>query len=159
MPPEPSLIISEDSREQKYLDFNRFKHVLWQQIDCLPVGDYMAIINGGSPSFVYFERKSISDLWGTMASKNYERFKREFNKSLELGIKLVLIIEGTISEVNKGFSYNGRRSKFLGSSMTKKLETLRVKHGLEVVYCDGRTDMKRYIYERWLAEARLELKK
>ena len=156
---EPELIILQDSREQLELNFQRFKNVLWQQVQCLPVGDYASVINSGSLSPIYFERKSIGDLWGTMASKNYERFKKEYNKSLELGIQLVLIIEGTISVVHKGFSYNGRRSKFLGSSMCKKLETLRVKHGLEIVYSDGRTDMKRYMYERWMAEARLELAK
>ena len=155
MPPVPSLIILEDTREQKPLSFARFKHVDYEQSQHLPFGDYACVINGGTPSLTYFERKSKADLWGTMASKNYERFKKEFNKSIEAGAKLILIIEATISGINTGFSYAGGRSKFLGSSMCKKLETLRVKHGLEVVYCDGRTDMKRYMYERWLAEARL----
>ena len=167
MPKEPELVILEDTREQSELNFTRFKHVEWQQSQCLPVGDYAAVINphivgSGYVSQTYFERKSKGDLWGTM-TKGYERFKREFNKSIELGIKLVLIVECPIEEIASGFTYNSgggqiKPSKVAGSSMTKKLETLRVKHGLEVVYCNGRTDMKRYMYERWLAEARLELK-
>jgi ERCC4-type nuclease len=159
---EPSLIILEDTREQDYLTFTRFKHVEFQQSQCLPVGDYACVINGGSLSSVVFERKSKGDLWGTMTSY-YERFKNEYKKSIELGIKLVLITECDIEDIAKGFIYNsggGRmvRSKVDGGSMCKKLETLRVKHGLEVVYCNGRSAMKRYMYERWCAEARLALK-
>ena len=162
MPREPELIILEDTREQDNLNFNRYKSVEFQQLQCLPVGDYACVINSGSPSKVYFERKSKGDLWGTMG-KGYARFKREFNKSIELGIKLVLIIECDIDEVAKGYMYNSgggrvKRSKILGSSMCMKLETLRVKHGLEVVYKSNRLAMKRYMYERWLAEARLACK-
>ena len=74
-----------------------------------------------------------------------------------------MIVECGISEIASGFTYNSGQGRFVpskvaGSSMTKKLETLRVKYGLEVAYCDGRTDMKRYMYERWLAEARLQIK-
>ena len=162
MPQEPSLIILEDTRETKPLNFSRFKHVDYTQSQCLPVGDYACVINGGSLSNVYFERKSKGDLWGTMTS-GYKRFKVEYNKSIELGIKLVLIIEAPIEDIASGFTYNSgngiyKPSKVAGSSMCKKLETLRVKHGLEVVYCNGQKGMRRYIYERWLAEARLGLK-
>lgn len=160
------IIMLEDTREGLPLKFNRFKNVIWEQHQCLPVGDYQAVLQfevGKEqlvvPSMTIYDRKSKGDLWGTMASKEYERFKREYNKSLEIGVHLVLIIECTIDDVQKGMYYfkkgEGRTaSKFSGSAMTKKLETLRVKHGLEVVYSHGRTDMKRYIYERSMAECR-----
>ena len=152
------LIVLCDSREQIPLKFNRYKDVSWEQVEGLPFGDYWGVIDGKVSNTV-FERKSKGDLWGTM-TKGYERFKREFNRSIKAGSRMVLIVECPISNVHKGHSYpsGGRaiRSKYLGTSMCKKLETLRLKHGLEVVYCDGRTDMKRYMFERWSAESRLK---
>ena len=165
---EPSLIIIEDTNEQKPLNFSRFKNVASEQAQKIFIGntrfscDYNCVINDGSLSSMAFERKSKADLWGTMGQK-YEGFKRKMNACIEHGIRMILIIECSIDEISKGHSYNSgggrmKRSMKSGNAMCKQLETLRVKHGLETVYCSGRTDMKRYMYERWMAEARLELK-
>ena len=180
---EPSLIILEDTREQDYLTFTRFKHVEFQQSQCLPVGDYACVINGGSLSSVVFERKSKADLWGTLGpiskaekerrrkenipvEEPIDRFSREFYKSKSLGIKLVLIIECSEKSIFTGMRNPATRFPFAfnGKRMYKRLKDMEsgekdgFEGGIEIVFCNGRKDMENYMYERWCAEARLALK-
>ena len=116
---------------------------------CLSVGDYgCEYENGWAPPF-YFERKSIGDLYGTMTG-GYKRFKAEMERAVEAKVKLVLIVEETLGEVGDGWKH----SEFSGDSMIQKLFTLRVRYGLETVFCDGRREMVRYIKEFYCAIGR-----
>ena len=146
-----------DTREQKPLSFGRYKDVESVR-EGLKQGDYGAVLHtkfGDLKSRLVFDRKSKGDLWGTFAG-NYDRFKREFNRSLVAHEKLCLITEDGVSDIcTKGFFFKGRRHKTSGATLQKKLETLREKYGLEVVYCAGRTDMQRYLVGRFMAQCRL----
>jgi ERCC4-type nuclease len=140
-----NLII--DTREQLPLEFCG---VLFGEIKRakLDVGDYGATWHN-APIPIYFERKSIGDLFGTMTN-GYERFKKEMARAKESGVKLVLLIEASMREVAKGYEH----SKFEGSSMIKKLHTLHVRYDLEFHYMNDRGEMARFIAEEYQAIAR-----
>lgn len=129
------LIILSDSREQNPLCFDGLEGVDKVSTIGLPVGDYGAVIDGKTVP-IFFDRKSIGDLFGTM-THGYERWKRLMKKAKDLKVKLILITEGTYSDVLKGYSH----SEYSGDAMVKKLATLSVKYDLEWWPCDGREEM------------------
>ena len=155
------MIINIDTREQKLLDF-KYDYVSKIVRKKLNVGDYSACFEDGYEVPVYFERKSIPDAHGTM-SGGYKRFKRELMRAKDTNVKLLLIIEGSLTKLLKGPSHatkkvirNGKE-KWIpltikekakrGRATHKTILTLRFKYGLEHVYCQNREDMSRYIYE------------
>ena len=142
------MIIIQDSREQLELDFSGIEGVEKVEKMGLAYGDYTAIVHG-KPCPIVFERKGFSDLWGTMTS-GYERYKREMKKAEADGVKLILIIEGSYTDVWNGFE----RSKFDGASMLKKLATLYVKYDHEYVFCESRRVMARRIVDVYSAVER-----
>lgn len=138
----------QDSREQLELDFSSIEGVEKVEKVCLAYGDYTAIVHG-KPVPLIFERKGFSDLWGTMTS-GYERFKREMERAKEDNVKLILIIEGTYTDVWNGFE----RSQYDGASMLKKLATLYTRYDLEYIFCESRRVMARRIADTFYAVER-----
>lgn len=139
------MIITQDTREQAPLDFSNIEGVEKVETMGLAYGDYTAIVHGKSVPLV-FERKGFGDLWGTMTS-GYDRFKREMERAKSDNIKLVLIIEGTYSDVWNGFD----RSKYSGESMLKKLAMLYCRYDLEYIFTESRRVMSRRIADTFLA--------
>ena len=134
-----------DTREQKKLTFlpdSRFTTVRKK----LEVGDYGCVRADGNTMPYYFERKSMSDLFGTMG-KGYSRFKREILRAREADCCLILIVEGSLREVWGGV----RRSHLRGDSVVKKMFTLLVKYELYPVFVNDRAEMARYILEFYYA--------
>ena len=125
-------------------------------VEGLPFADYWAEWEPGSTAAgfscempVVFERKSISDLFGTLTS-GYERFKRELERSKENNFKIILIIEGTLSEVLVGAPHSSVR----GESIVKTMFTLWMKYDLVPVFCPNRSEMRRFMLETWSAIGR-----
>lgn len=139
------MILICDTREQKLLDFKGIEGIKEVVIDTLPYGDYTALINE-KPVPIVFERKGISDLFGTMTS-GYARFKAEMARAKESNMKLILIIEGSYTDVWQGIPH----SQFDGDSMLKKLATLYVKYDLEYIFCESRRVMARRIVDTFSA--------
>ena len=79
-----------DSREQLPLMFT-----LKNETMKLPTGDYCPSKDFFSNVFV--ERKSISDLFGTL-TQGIDRFRNEIDKAVELGFYLVVVIDGSYIE-------------------------------------------------------------
>lgn len=138
-----------DSREQKCLEFRAgvFDEIIRGTLN---VGDYGAEV-GESRIPIVFERKSLGDLFSTLGSSEYERFRREMHRATESNTKLVLLIEGTMRDVASGYE----RSTFDGDSMLKKLATLYVKYDLEYHFCCDRRVMSRRIEDTFQAVERL----
>lgn len=107
----------------------------------MPVGDYWCELDGKEIP-ICFERKSLGDLFGTMG-KGYPRFKKELARGKESGMAIILVIEGSIRDIAKGYKF----SKIKGSSMLKKLAMLRVRYDLEFHFFNDRVEMARYIEE------------
>ena len=137
------MIILADTREQKSLSWDGIEGIDKVEEVTLAYGDYTALMGKeAKPVPIVFERKSFSDLFGTMASTDgYRRFKAEMERAKADGVKLILIIEGSYSEVYNGFE----RSQFEGPAMLKKLATLYVKYDLEYIFCESRRVMARRI--------------
>ena len=138
------MIIVQDSREQLALDFIGLDIERVETMG-LAYGDYTAIVHE-KPVPIVFERKGFSDLWGTMTS-GYDRFKREMERAKKDNVKLILIIEGTYTDVWNGFE----RSQYDGASMLKKLATLYTKYDLEYIFCESRRVMARRIVDTFSA--------
>lgn len=133
------MVIICDSREQKCLDFSGIDGIEKIETMGLAYGDYSSIVHG-KPVPIVFERKGISDLFGTMTSGS-DRFKREMERAKADNMKLILIIEGSYTDVFGGIEH----SQFSGESMMKKLATLYVKYDLEYIFCESRRVMARRI--------------
>jgi len=141
-----------DSREQRALAFSPDDTFTGSRIESLAVGDYACEFVDGIRPPVVFERKSLSDLYGTMTS-GYPRFKRELLRAKTLGLQVILIIEGSLATVLQGFN----RSQFSGESCVKKLMTLAVKYDCYPVFCNSRAEMVRFITEVYAALGRLHV--
>ena len=139
------MIILSDTREQAELDFSGIDGVEKVEKFGLAYGDYTALVHD-KPVPIVFERKGFSDLWGTMTS-GYDRFKREMERAKKDNIKMILVIEGSYSDVFNGFE----RSQYTGASMLKKLATLYVKYDLEYHFCESRRVMARRICDTFSA--------
>lgn len=133
------MILVCDTREQKMLDFSGIEGIEKIEELALAFGDYTAIVHE-RPVPIVFERKGISDLFGTMTS-GYERFKKEMERAKTSNMKLIIIVEGSYTDVWNGIEH----SQFSGESMIKKLHMLQVRHDIETVYCESRRVMARYI--------------
>lgn len=142
------MILIEDSREGLPLTFNK-PYIEYVMVDKLDYGDYSAIINGKQSS-IFFERKSIGDLFGTLSRKkkktgqnNADRFKEEINRCTKDGNKLVIIIECTLSDINKGYKH----SDINGMAIIRTLFTFMIKYHVPFVCCYSREEMVDYISE------------
>lgn len=142
------MIITQDSREQLPLDFSGIEGVEKVEELALPYGDYTAICHG-KPVPIVFERKGLSDLFGTMTS-GYERYKREMARAKADNIKLILIVEGSYTDVWEGIKH----SQFTGEAMMKKLATLYIKYDHEYILCESRRVMARRIIDTFAAVER-----
>lgn len=81
-----------DTREQKPLSFEN------SDILKLDFGDYTA--SGDNYSYTYIDRKSDTDFKSTL-SVGFERFKREIERAREFDSFLYVVVEGTVSKINK----------------------------------------------------------
>lgn len=144
---EAKLVLKIDSREQKPLEFKEgvFEEVV---VEGLPVGDYWAEIDGAEVPLC-FERKGLGDLFGTMTG-GYKRFKKELARAKEFDLKVVLVIEGSMMDVYRGYKH----SRFSGESMLKKLAMLYVRYDLEYHFFNSRREMARYIEDVFSAVRR-----
>ena len=80
----------------------------------------------------------------------YKRFRKELERAKSKDIKLILIIEGSLSKVLKGYSH----SSIKGITVVKKLFTLWIKYDIVPVFCKNREEMSTYICEFYSAIGR-----
>lgn len=147
-------IMLTDTREQKGLDFNH-PDIAFTVKQKLCVGDYCIKFNDDYIPPVVFERKSIGDLFGTLTG-DYDRFKKEVIRAKESGITLILIIEGSLTRVLKGYKHINPRNPserihIDGYRIVRTLLSLYVRYGVFPVFCKDREEMQIYIVEYYLA--------
>lgn len=150
------MIIKIDTKEKLPLPFKASPPITAVVVDGLPFADYWGEWEPGSEKAGYscempvcFERKSIQDLFGTLTA-GYERFKREVEKARKNNFKIVLIVEGSLSEVLAGTKY----SKVEGKSILKTMFTLWAKYDVFPVFTNNRGEMTRFITETFDAIGR-----
>ena len=142
------MIIIEDTRETLPLSFKKpyIEYVMRSKLD---YGDYSAVQDGVTCP-IYFDRKGLSDLFGTLSRKKkpngesrMDVFKREIQRCRDDGSKLIIAVEGTYTNVQKGYKH----SKIKGESITRTLDTLLLKYGVLTIYCSSRAEMSKRIAE------------
>ena len=91
------LIIGYDTREQMLLSFGDTKMVESK----LNFGDYTAL---NEPFFcnVFFERKSLPDLWGTISS-GYSRFQKELDRAQEQNGYIIVVVDSSFLEAENNY--------------------------------------------------------
>ena len=113
-----------DSREQNALSFEH-KYITEVKVAKLDYADYIVEFEDGYRPPFCFERKTLGDLFGTLG-KGYPRFKRELIRAQEAGVKVFIVIEGSLSKIIGGYKY----STLEGISILRKLLTLWIRHGI-----------------------------
>ena len=142
------MIILQDSREQSPLEFadDLITEVM---IVPLKVADYGCEFKNGYVPPVYFERKSLTDLFSTLGT-GYDRFKRELDRAKEESYKIILIVEGTIYDILMGTEYSDRK----GLTVLRQIFTLWIKYDLMPVFCKDRLEMSMFITHYYSAIGR-----
>lgn len=137
--------IFRDTREQQKLEFEIGGETS-EVIDIkLPFGDYAGGWENKKGEFVdffpvFFERKSLGDLFGTLG-KGMERFKKEIERAKQAGAHLIIIIDGCMDEVEIGYKHSSIR----GESILRTLWTLWVKYDVPFILCNDTKDMVKTI--------------
>lgn len=132
------LVIITDSREQRELDFSRFKGVATVRKG-LKTGDYS--ISGLEDKWIC-ERKSIPDLVGTIGGSGHTRFLRELDRMRSFDAKYILVEHAP----DVLFSYclqHGWREKL--NTTIQSLLAYACHYGVRVRFCKNREDMAKYI--------------
>ena len=122
------LVIVADSREQLPYEFICANDVTVSR-GTLNVGDY-ALKN--VPSFAV-ERKSLNDLIGSLFNDR-ERFRREFERAKEHGIKLHVVVECTFEQL-RGGRY---RSNVNPVSVLASIASFTLDYGCNFFFCNDR---------------------
>jgi len=147
------VIILCDTREQNPLDFDH-PYVEGTIRIALPVGDYCVEYKDAHRPSIYFERKSITDLFGTMG-KGYKRFRREIQRSQEKKAELIIIIEGTVTDILRGTKY----SQIDGLKILRTILSVWNNYKVVSVFCRDRKEMATFIAEYYCAYARNRIRK
>lgn len=143
------MIILCDSREKSPLIFSHPYVEGDNEVCHLPYGDYTARLKDDHVIPIYFERKSIPDALHTF-SKDIKRFFKEIKRCKDAGSELIIIIEGTVTDLLKGSKF----SKVQGLQILRTLLTLWHKYKIISVFCKDRAELSLFISEFYLSYAR-----
>ena len=147
------MIVLVDTREQNPLQFDH-PYVEGTQKVALNVGDYCVRFKDAHQPLIFFERKSIPDLFGTMG-KGYKRFRREIQRCQEKKAELIVIIEGTVTDILRGTKY----SQVDGLRILRTILSVWNKYKVVSVFCRDRKEMATFIAEYYCAYARNRMRK
>jgi len=153
--PTPNFQIIIDTDEKLPLEFPSREIITVRE--ALGTGDY-AIKIEDKLAPIRIERKSIGDLFSSFCGDAYRREKEKIERSKKIGARYVLAIEGSCSDVRKGYSYFKQgawnHSKKDGLTMIRQLMRISQKYHVPVHYFNGRDDMAFWIQECLLTEVR-----
>lgn len=136
---EPLTLIT-DSREQRELDFSRFKGVATIRKG-LKTGDYS--ISGLEDKWIC-ERKSVQDIVGTLVS-GHERFLREMERMRDFEERYILI-EHSPSVLFSYCMQHGWQNKF--NLVIQSLLAYAYQYHVRIRFCKDREDMAKYIVRK-----------
>jgi DNA excision repair protein ERCC-4 len=135
-----------DRREQLPLTFRKSKNVEGVEFCTLKTGDYSIL---GYEEEIAIERKGILDLFSSLG-KGHKRFKKEMERALSFKY-FAILVEGSFTVIqNKEFE-GAHYTKMRGDVVIKILYTLKFKYGIDVIFCNGRTEASKVIRSIFLA--------
>jgi ERCC4-type nuclease len=115
----------------------------------LSTGDYGCRFKDLHEPAIFFERKSIPDLFGTLGA-GYKRFKKEILRSKDNKSELIIIIEGTVTDILNGTAYSQQD----GLRILRTLLSIWNRYQVACVFTRDRNEMSLFIAEYYLAYAR-----
>ena len=133
------MLIIQDTREQKPLKFNH-PYITGTKIETMKIGDYTVEFADGHRPPIVFERKSLPDIFGSL-SKGYPRLKKRINQSIKQGIQFIIIIEASLTKVNKGYD----KSERSGEAIVQQLFTLFTRHGIMTAFTNSPEEASLFI--------------
>lgn len=125
-----------DTREKTPLSFSGVE----TQIQKLDVADYACVLADGHFVPIVMERKSKSDLFSTLTHQ-YDRFRNEIIRSQESKLRMMIIIEASLSSVMRGVKHSQRSP----DSLLSQLYTLFCKYRVMPVFCKNAEEASHYI--------------
>ena len=152
------MVIVIDTREKRPLDFSFWKDVTVQRRELWP-GDYTIL---GGAQYLAIERKSVSDLVGTMktgyagiGSTTPKRFDRELmalHSVIARGGNAFVLVEpdgpiGTVCPAFEQIKSHSYRSSIPPYNVIKFIETIREDWHVPVHMTDSRTHSAEIVYE------------
>lgn len=140
-----------DTREQTPYQFTRYPDVIVEP-GTLTTGDYSL---SGLEDRIALERKSLSDLTGTLTSGR-ERFQRECERGRGLDY-FALVIEAAMEDVRT----HNYRSQMTPQSLLQTLAAYSVRYGMHIHWCGNRAGGEYMVYSllsKYLREAETRLK-
>ena len=152
------VVIVIDTREQRPLDFSFWKDVTVQRRELWP-GDYTVL---GGAQYLAVERKSVSDLVGTMktgyagiGSTTPKRFDRELmalHSVIARGGHSFIIVEpdgplGTVCPAYEQIKAHSYRSIISPDKVLKFIETIREGWHVPVYMTNSRTQSSEIVYK------------
>lgn len=152
------MVIVIDTREQRPLDFSFWKDVTVQRRELWP-GDYTIL---GGAQYLAIERKSVSDLVGTMkndyagiGSTTPKRFDRELmalHSVIARGGHAFIIVEpdgplGTVCPAYEQIKAHSYRSIIAPDKVLKFIESIRSCWRVPVIMTDSRTQSAEIVYK------------
>lgn len=137
-----------DTREQRPFSFKLSSNVTGIIRKKLPAGDYSI---EGYENNIALERKSSADLFQTMG-KEHKRFKKEIERAANYDY-FAIIVEDTFSKVIDKEFENSHYCNMLGDTIIQICYTLKMKYGVDIIFCDGRqeaTSICRHIFRAYI---------
>ena len=139
-----------DTREQNPLVFRKtinFEESIKAKLD---VGDYSI---KGYENKISIERKSPADLFHTLG-KDHKRFKRELERAMSYDYFAILVESPFSVVIDKEFE-NAHYCKMFGDTIIQICYTLKLKYGIDVIFCNGRSEATRIIKQIFKAYVKL----
>lgn len=152
------MVIVIDTREQRPLDFSFWKDVTIQRRELWP-GDYTVL---GGAQYLAVERKSVSDLVGTMktgyagiCSTTPKRFDRELmalHSVIARGGRAFIIVEpdgplGTVCPAYEQIKAHSYRSIIAPDKVLSFIQSIRSCWRVPVIMTDSRTQSAEIVYK------------
>ena len=152
------MVIVIDTREQRPLDFSFWKDVTVQRRELWP-GDYTVL---GGAQYLAVERKSVSDLVGTMktgyagiCSTTPKRFDRELmalHSVIARGGRAFIIVEpdgplGTVCPAYEQIKAHSYRSIIAPDKVLAFIQSIRSSWRVPVIMTDSRTQSAEIVYK------------
>lgn len=145
----------------KHFDKNNVSH----ESKKLVVGDYQSIDN---PNVIVDRKQNIQEIWGNVNSgKEHERFRKELLRAMDLGIKLIILIEHgnditCIEDIyffwqdpverTRWKTIDGKKTKETyvqnaidGKKLYKSFKTMQERYGIEFEFCNKNDTGKKIV--------------
>lgn len=128
------MILIEDSRNKIGKHNNIFKyckeHGIEIQRKVLNVGDYM--LPQGTTAV---DTKADIEELACDLHRDKLALNKKYKKCLKDGIKLIVLIEQPIKDLNDLLKWKSRHSRINGSYLVEMIHTIKVSYGVRFVFC------------------------